>query len=188
MATMSHNYLVTGIRSGTDRQRAPEHRALPRVRLRGRSPHPRGRQRRAVRQVLRGRGPSAMGGRSALREERRSRAQSGRAGAAHRRRDPDEDAEGVASRARAARHSLRADQSPRPGLHGSASRGARPSNSTCRIRSPGPCRKCGRRCDSRPHPFATTVRRRSSPSTPRPSCATALPSPTARSMRSRRAA
>ena len=54
MAVMNMNYLVSGKPPGRRRQRAPQHRALPGLRLRRRPPDPRRRQRRPVREVLRG--------------------------------------------------------------------------------------------------------------------------------------
>ena len=55
------------------RQRPPVDRPVPGVRDRGRPPRPRGRERRAVRAVLRGRGPPGPGARPAVRDERGAR-------------------------------------------------------------------------------------------------------------------
>ena len=66
MAVMNLNYLVTGKppgRAGNAHQNIVPVRG---VRLRGRPPHPRGGQRRPVREVLRGRREARMGGRRAL--------------------------------------------------------------------------------------------------------------------------
>ena len=61
MAVMNMNYLVSGDSAAARRQRAPEHRALPGVRMRRRTRHRRRRQRRAVPQFLRSRGQARMG-------------------------------------------------------------------------------------------------------------------------------
>ena len=64
MAVMNMNYLVSGVRAAARGQRAPEHRALPGVRVRRRPPDPRRRQRRPVPQVLRRRRRAANGRRT----------------------------------------------------------------------------------------------------------------------------
>ena len=61
MAVMNLNYLVDRQAAGARRQRAPEHRPVPGVRVRRRPPDPRGRQRQPVREVLRGGGRRANG-------------------------------------------------------------------------------------------------------------------------------
>ena len=108
------------------RQRAPEHRALRGLRLRRRPPHPRRRQRLAVREVLRGGGPRGVVGRSALRAQRRPGPASRRPRADGRGGDGDAHAARLARRARGGRRARRPDPHARPGVRGSARRRARP--------------------------------------------------------------